>query len=76
MLNWVLKIVGTIALGFLVAMVWRSVAAADRVVELPVLYHSTCDDAMYQIYAQDYMQLIAWDQENKHVFASKCGGCE
>ncbi len=55
--------------------IWLSRAHAERVVQLPVLYPSTCDGAMYQIHYQDYLQLIAWDQENQHVFEQYCGDC-
>jgi len=47
-----------------------------RVVELPVLYPSSCNGAMFQIYFQDYLQLQAWDQENKYLLSiEECVPC-
>ena len=46
-----------------------------RVIALPQLESCSCDSAYRCMSDQEYMQLVAWQEENKWFIATHCEGC-
>lgn len=47
-----------------------------RVVELPELAACSCDSAYRCMTDEEYMTLVGWSEENKHLWTIECEACQ
>jgi len=77
-LRYFIPVISILIIAIVVVLMWRQPATPDpmpRLVSLPELQACSCDSALRCMTDQDYMQLIAWQQENEWIIETYCVGC-